>query len=287
QQEGLSFLSETIESEQQSDREQTAMVLGNFFTEPGIRLLMSLLKDENLSVRRRAIESLGRIQAKDAISELPRLIDDTDVETQTTAIKALAQIASADNIAVFRIAVENPQLAFSSRLAALTALRDIGTDAAIQAIREVAEKEDGSLRLRAYKALGDLKARQALFFLRDEHLKPLEDQFREWRKIRDAERKDFTKEEAEAWKKSFEAARPESYKAFELAYAISRIDPEEGIILLSHDLADVRYGAWVGLGEVGTVELVRRLDTMRMDSKDPLFRHAAYRAIDHILTQIE
>ena len=73
-----------------------------------------------------------------------------------------------------------------------------------------------------------------------------------------------------------------------IVYTITRLSPtEDGVELLSHELADVRHGAWVGLGHVDNVELVQRLDAERKESKDPLFRHAAYRAIDLILTNIE
>ena len=76
---------------------------------------------------------------------------------------------------------------------------------------------------------------------------------------------------------------------FELAYAISQIDStgEKGTGLLSHKLSSVREGAWMGLTKIGSVDLLQRLDLMRMKSSNPLFRHAAYRAIDGILIKIE
>ena len=43
----------------------------------------------------------------------------------------------------------------------------------------------------------------------------------------------------------------------------------------------------MGLGTVGTVALVERLQQQRIDNAYPIFRHAAYRAIDHILMNLE
>jgi hypothetical protein len=84
-----------------------------------------------------------------------------------------------------------------------------------------------------------------------------------------------------------------------LAYNIARIDPNQsGLRLLDHDLADVRQGAWQGLGKVGSVALIEGLRQKLKPSNqswfqklwgsaNPFFRHAAYRAIDHILLRLE
>jgi hypothetical protein len=69
---------------------------------------------------------------------------------------------------------------------------------------------------------------------------------------------------------------------------MTRIDPEDtGPALLAHDIADVRSGAWTGMGDVGTVPLVQRLHDLRTRSKEPLLRQALYRAIDHSLRRLE
>jgi len=83
-------------------------------------------------------------------------------------------------------------------------------------------------------------------------------------------------------------ARAAADWSFILAYAIAHIDAQgQSVALLAHDLANVRQGAWMGLGSVGTVALVKMLDEKRMQSDAPLFREAAYRAIDVMLTSIE
>jgi hypothetical protein len=81
---------------------------------------------------------------------------------------------------------------------------------------------------------------------------------------------------------------PKEPLEFELAFALSRIDPEnEGIKLLGHHLANVREGAWMGLGKSKSVSIIEKLYWQRKESKTPWFIHAAYRAIDHILINID
>jgi len=73
-----------------------------------------------------------------------------------------------------------------------------------------------------------------------------------------------------------------------LAYSISQIAPDtQGVSLLSHDLAAVRRGAWMGIGKAGKADLIRTLYDIRKQSKKPWERHAAYRAIDQLLMNIE
>jgi len=50
----------------------------------------------------------------------------------------------------------------------------------------------------------------------------------------------------------------------------------------------VREGAWLGIGKVGTVELLKKLyEERRRKNITPWFKHAAYRAIDHVLIHLE
>jgi hypothetical protein len=87
-----------------------------------------------------------------------------------------------------------------------------------------------------------------------------------------------------------EKVKPQKPMEFELAYVLSQLDPEtEGMKLLSHDLASVREGAWMGLSGVGKVQLIRQLDQERQRRKGGShlhFQEASYRAIDHALIHI-
>jgi hypothetical protein len=95
-----------------------------------------------------------------------------------------------------------------------------------------------------------------------------------------------------------EEAKLARHLAFELAYNIARIDPRaSGLSLLGHDLAEIRQGAWKGVGSVGNAALITELHE-RLKNSDPswfeklwdhdkpFFRPAAYQAIDHILLRL-
>ena len=290
-QESLFYLHDLARSEFVADRRDTAVVLGSFSTTPAPAILTQLLQDDHLQVKTEAVTALGEIKATTTIPALARLVTDAAAEThvslQRAAVTALSRMATDDSLRILRLAIANPDLSIPARLAALAALGASKAETAVASILKAAEQEETFLRLSAYKLLGERQLHQALPSLR-QNLMQLREQYHGWRGIRDTAREDFTNEETEEWKKKVNTTRPPSYWCFDLAYAMARIDPEHaGIDLLAYDLGDVRQGAWMGLGEVGTVSLVQRLHRMRMESKAPLLRHALYRAIDHILIRIE
>jgi HEAT repeat protein len=285
-QEGLTFLTNVVGGDRINDKKQVAQLLGEVPTESSIQLLVILLDDDNLEVRLRAIKSLEKTKTTTVLHKL--LANTNNAKFQITAVKALIQIASPDSIPIFRAAITNHNLTIPALFMALSALEKmVDKETLINMISEAVQQDERVLGLRVYNMLGKLKARQALPLLHN-RLTQLEQQAHDWREIRDQERKDFTEAETETWQQTLKKAQPTFHWGFELAYAMAQIDPDDsGIKLLSHDLADVRYGAWMGLGQVGSVALVQRLDNARMASDNPLFRHAAYRAIDHMLNRLE
>jgi HEAT repeat protein len=287
---GVPLLTSVASSKNSDDRKELAEVLGVFPTPAGSQWLMTLLKDNDRDVKLRTIQSIGQIQVIDALPDLQGLLRDSNVGIQTVAAEAVGKIASTDSISVLQSILLNSRTAIPVRLAALTALKNIGTDDAIQVILEAVQQDEKSLGLQAYRLLGELgeKVRDPALPLLSDRLAGLKEQYREWRQIRDSERSDFSKEEADQWVAKLTAAQPQSYWAFSLAQAIARIDPNgKGLELLSHDLADVREGDWTGLSQVGDVNLLKRLHDARKASQKPLFRHAAYRAIDLLLIRLE
>jgi hypothetical protein len=189
-----------------------------------------------------------------------------------------------------------------TRLACLQALANIaknpetgndGRERILDEMLQAVKKDEAILGMRTYKLFGDLQARQAL-----DHLhKRLDEEVvcqHAWRRERDA-----PEQQAQREPDKVKCARFQSPLAFELAYTIARIDPKQsGVRLLDHDLADVRQGAWQGLGRVGSVALIdalhRQLKTSTHSwlqnlwgSAHPFFRHAAYQAIDHMLLRLE
>jgi hypothetical protein len=96
--------------------------------------------------------------------------------------------------------------------------------------------------------------------------------------------------------------RPNTHLEFALGYALALINPaKDGVDLLSHDLANVREGAYLGLARLrstdtkpyalvdgpGDVALLDTLVQQWQNSDDPLFKYAAYRAIDGMLITLE
>jgi hypothetical protein len=108
------------------------------------------------------------------------------------------------------------------------------------------------------------------------------------RKIRDENTDSYNEEKLKDWNKRLKEVEPNEPLEFELAFALSRIDPfHEGTKLLGHPLTNVREGAWLGLGKSRDVSLIEILYRHRKQSDIPWFIHAAYRAIDHILMNLE
>ncbi len=57
--------------------------------------------------------------------------------------------------------------------------------------------------------------------------------------------------------------------------------------LLGHPLVKVREGAWEELSRLSDMPLLQKLYRLRQSSQDSVFRHAAYRAIDGMLSRLE
>jgi HEAT repeat protein len=295
-------------SVQTNRRKELADLLGEFPTAVGTRLLFRLLEtenrreDRNLSVQVSALTALGLSQAQAALPELYTQLKNPNFRLQEAAAEALADIASAESIDPLTAITSTigPAVSIPTRLAGLKALYNIAknskaTDAswqkAIKGMLDAVQSRDGEaiLGIRTYNLLGDLQAHGEPLDYLQKRLDQEAAQQSTWRSKRDAwEHKDATEEQTRPGQSELEKAQSRPHLAFELAYNIARIDPAgAGLRLLSHDLADIRRGAWLGLGTVGNVELLEKLHQARQHSHDPLFRHAAYQAIDHILLSLE
>jgi HEAT repeat protein len=286
-----------------SNRRELSEMLGEFPSEPGRHILRQLLNDTNLSVLEHAIKSLGQSKDQDLLPTLHRYLEDTNFRLQKAAAEALAAIASAASIDALAASLNaSDKASIPTRLACLKALSTIaknpetGNDARARIVTEMLQavkQDEPILGMRTYKLFGDLQARQALDHLQkrlDEEVASQHDRRR---------KRDASEEQARAEQDHLESVRLKSPLVFELAYNIARIDPRQsGLRLLHHDLADVRQGAWQGLGKVGKVDLIEELRQQLKTSNqfwfqrlrrsvNPFFRHAAYQAIDHILLRLE
>jgi HEAT repeat protein len=286
-----------------SNRRELSAMLGEFPSEPGRHILLQLLKDTNLSVRENAIKSLGQSKAQDVLPTLHQYLEDENFRLQRAAAEALAAIASAASIDALVASLNgSDNVSIPTRLACLKALYNIATnpetgsdgrERIIDEMLQAVKKDEAILGMRTYKLFGDLRARQALDYLQ----KSLDEEVvcqHAWRSKRDA-----PEQQAQREQDNLKCTRFTPPLAFELAYTIARIDPNQsGLRLLDHDRADVRHGAWQGLGRVGSVALIdelhRKLKTSNQSwfqklwgSAHPFFRHAAYQAIDHMLLRLE
>jgi HEAT repeat protein len=292
-----------------SRRRELAEMLGDFPTEKGRKLLLDLLHDSNLGIQESALKALGKVNAREVMSssQLTLFFEPLrrdNFRLQKAAAEALAEITSVnsiDTLATDTMATVagDPRIGIPARVASLKALYNIANHSKDNKVRETiikrmlaaiqSEIDQTILGIHVYNLLGDLQDRQALKALQ-EHLKAQESFLRGWGQKPDR----------------LQEAKLARQLAFELAYNIARIDPENsGLGLLDHDLADIRQGAWQGLGSVGNVDLIAQLHRQLQDrdrpwfkrlsawfkrpwGKDqPLFRYAAYQAIDRILLKLE
>jgi HEAT repeat protein len=301
----MQFLEEVYADGSQSisNRRELSETLGEFPSEPGKQILLPLLEDTNLSVREKAIKSLGQSKAQDMLPTLHRYLEDDNFRLQKAAAEALAAIASAASIDALVASLNaSDKVSIPTRLACLQALYNIaknpetghnGQERIIDEMLQAVKKDEAILGIRTYNLLGDLQAPQALGHLQERLDKEVASQH-EWRRKRDA-----PEEQIQLGPDKLETAKLQPHLAFELAYNIARIDPgQSGVSLLSHELADIRQGAWQGLGRVGSVALIEELCQKSKTSKhswfqqlrksaNPFFRQAAYQAIDHILLRLE
>ena len=301
----MQFLEDVYTDEAQSisNRRELSELLGEFPSEPGRQILLHLLKDTTLSVRENAIKSLGQYQGQTVLPTLHGYLEQENFRLQKAAAEALAAIASVASIDVLVASLNaSDNVSIPARLACLKALYNIATnpeagaktqERIIAEMVKAVKKDEAILGIRTYNLLGDLQARQALDYLQERLDQEVASQHA-WRRKRDA-----PEEQVQPAPDTLEPAQFKPQLTFELAYNIARIDPNRsGVRLLGHDLADIRQGAWQGLGRTGGVALIeelhRQLQTSKQSwwqtlwgSENPFLRQAAYQAIDAILLRLE
>ena len=282
------------------------------------------LQQEDVTTQRRALELFAAIPTKlavAAISQLPPLLAANATRYKTLQLlqtivplwsepkdkfPGLAQIEAILN--------EPPEKdpatgAYHEKLAnqfvALKILGELGLEATaasiIKLIEPSPEYKENLFALDVYAALGNIPGDANLAFLK-ERLEQLDQAKREWRHERDqTETSSKSTDPCQSSIISDDKGKNDKPKKnepgkewsflqaeFELGYAITRRDPQFGIELLEHNLAYVRNGAWVALGKIKDVELLKTLIQQRAANPDkPHFRHAAYRAIDNMLITLE
>ncbi|MGE0085547.1 MAG: HEAT repeat domain-containing protein [Desulfococcaceae bacterium] len=254
--EGLDFIKEKAKSKEDEDRKRTATILGELPSVQGTALLLEMLADKVPDVRETVVISLGKISSPEILAYL-----------KNTALKEKERMYT--------------------RSLAVTGIGNIKTEEAVNTLLEFLKSPEENIQFRAIKALGKNRTAKALPDLLN-LLKIQEQRKAQWRKIRDENTDSYTEPQMKNWRTRLEAVSPKTYMECELAYAIAQIDPEkQGIRLLSHDLSAVREGAWMGIGKTRKTELLETLYSIRKQTDKPWERHAAFRAIDYLLIEIE
>jgi hypothetical protein len=110
-----------------------------------------------------------------------------------------------------------------------------------------------------------------------------------WRKVRDRNTDKFADTNMAKWREELELYQPRRALLFELADAISTIDTtgQRGFNLLTHELVEVRAGAYTGLSKHPNAQIVKMLYRFGRKNNNQLFQQCIYRAIDGILLNLE
>lgn len=299
---GVTFIEEVSRSQESYERSSVVNILGIIPSNLGNKVLLSMLDDQVYWISSNAVYALGYAQTPEALPCLYKLLQNSNRRIRNSVINILGMFSNSENVEILKQIAIDENESVNIRISALNALGNIGTDKAVETLLDIFAKSIGHYHYTTIIALGHSRSLKALPKLL-EILHGYEEQKNSWRQIRDKDTADYTDEELDNWRNHLEEEKPSSAMEYQLAYAIALIDSiEEGVKLLHHDLAKVREGAWTGLARLPfkedeepyqlsdsptAVALIEHLDRERMESKNPLFRHAAYRAIDGMLITIE
>ncbi len=293
---GLEYLKEISKIDNINKRIEVANALGEVPSKQGNSMLLEMLADENTRVKGEVISSLGNTKDKFSLSYLHNMIQYPNTRIRAAVVEALAEIADPECIEPLKKIAANTGEPIATRLKAIIGLSKIQHQDALKALLELLDNENSTLQYKTIMAIGKnppaaslpghlrnrLKARL------NDKLKVLEERKARWRKIRDENTDSYNEEKRNDWNQRLEEVEPNEPLEFELAFALSRIDPfHEGTKFLGHPFANVREGAWLGIGKSRDVSQIEELYWKRKQSDVPWFIHAAYRAIDHILMNIE
>jgi HEAT repeat protein len=277
------------DSHDASVRQQLAEILGRCACAGtlGNELVKNLFNDSNHSVKLAAIVAIGKLKMEDMLDRLYALLNnDSFIDIHIAVTEALGEMTAIESKAKtiidnLKTTLNDKNRSIPVRLAALKTIGKQKDKESIRIILDAVVNDPDCLALVGYRIIGAYgKDAYAHLDRLYQKLNDIDVNYKMWRQLRD---NNSVKND-----KAHAAANFESFWAFSLAQAIARIDPDQkGVELLSHNLADVREGAWTGLAQTRDVALLKRLHEERNNSHDPLFRHAAYRALDELLMYLE
>jgi len=271
--------------------EATAKILGNTSLASLLRKLpeVSLERDEEWDEawwNEEKIKETLNGQEEAVMEQLPLLLEVLEPQFKLDLLQALEQ--ALEQVMAPRLIEPLKKIATASQedfRLRLLALRALGKQGEVSTILEVAEKQHDMTftAIQAFSRLPKVAAESQKLVLQF-----LQNQLAELDKNKRAWREQIQQEQVpQEDQKSKKTPWPYPHWETELGYAIAQVDTQAGMALLSHNLANVREGAWLGLGHRADVDLVQRLYEKRKNSSNPLFRQAAYRALDIGLVTLE
>ncbi len=315
----------SLKDQDSSVRLFVVSALGYLGSTEAVKPLIGILKDQEPYVRSNVAGALGSLGSAEAVKPLIDILKDQDSDVRWSAAKALVQLGyqpdnpdpplsasqikmlkeakekfghpltpEEENLEMQEIVYKDKEKTFATRITAFRELGKPGRKAdAERLMRLVKQDRLSSFAFHAYRMLGDIGDPTALEFLK-KRLEQLQADKNQWHKARDADMGidiPSTGGGCQAQAASSEIDKKRWHYGpweTELAYAIARIEPEPtGIALLSHSLANVRKGAWLGLARKADGALVERLVQKHAENQHAAFRYAVYRAIDHSLLTLE
>jgi len=293
-----------------------AETLSQFRDQVAIFPIISLFNDSDSDVRKRVTKILIQLGDRTAISSVADLLENSteslkpeEIEKyqqslngshfgkKKDAITALGQAKVAEALPHIRPLLTNPQENLSLRLATLDALGNNATVGMAEEFIQVIQEAPQHFAIKGYHALGNTGSPVAAEFLQQQ-LKTYDTCKANWRACRDQDQLSDFDTLSEQLPKTCEnfiesdQVVLKTYLESPLAFAIAKLNTEAGIQLLSHNIANVRKGAALGLGMMGSVELLQQLyqQHQRITSTkitQVFKRQAFYRAIDNVLIKLE
>lgn len=265
----------------------TAMSLSDGNRNPAL-LRLAIDTHMSTSIRVQALLSMQSAPYNQTISQaLVTLTQDSNNLIRMQSIDTLLKVLEGEDLLPW---LKTPRLSSTSLLSGLS--RYVATSPRTQAtstLLSFAQDDQSQLQIPAYQLLAELKATEALSVINSD-LDVLEDEYRQWRQLRDQQPADLGDATAYAnWQTQFEAATPKHiHLAIYYGYALAQMGFQQALAALNHDLADVRLGASFSLGKYASVQDLQALAQERAKhSNKPLFQQASYLALNQGLQRLE
>ncbi|MBJ6610247.1 MAG: HEAT repeat domain-containing protein [Candidatus Thiothrix moscowensis] len=263
-----------------------------------VQVLLQLLGDDSahFSLRQRALglfdadmEGISSELRAAAIQQVQALGEHPNILLRRAAVQALTQLHSGKALLPY---TSDKHLLPENQEAVLKRFADTAprAEAIAELLKRAGDEGNPALQASAWALLGEMQATEALPLL-ESSLQILEQEYREWRSIRDQRPPDDADQATFGnWQQAVKQASPKhAYLAAHYGYALARMETARGIQALAHDLADVRDGAGLGFAASASVASLQQLDAERVkrQATEPVFGQAAFRAIDRALQRLE